>query len=523
MSQAFRNNLFFNMLLNVFTKSITYFSYAIIAYIWGPNLITDIYYLGNSYVIAASGIFVIVISSIFPTVFVNIRLNNSLIEARKFAGTFIIFIILPVLVFCFLGYLYSINLFTFISKINFVQVKENSRTLSMFSVVLLMTVMIEFFKAYLQSLNHFIAVAIGYFLQSFIFLIILLKFNKNLGNNTLVLCLSYSMLVQIFFLIIYVLNKKICPLFSFNLTNMHKSMIAVGIPLLIAHVLTLFVTYFFDFLASGYPAGILTTLKYAQLIAFLPGLLFFTPLLDVISIKFSELYHTDIKQMVDKFLDFQSLVILLMMPIMFFFYFFRDDIVKIFFLRGSFSSENVIQTSRILMIYSITILSTSMLQIITRIYYIMQKTFWPSIYALFFQLSMLICCYLFSKYFGFWGLPISKVFVDLLIVLPTSYWLISKYLIGFNIKKIFIYFIKIFFINFLLSILIFLTVQELFSIFGFSKSYSETLFLTILRITSSLFIFLFFYFLVLIKIKNSYALNLYEYLKCKLFTYLNLG
>ena len=81
------------MLLNVFTKSITYFSYAIIAYIWGPNLITDIYYLGNSYVIAASGIFVIVISSIFPTVFVNIRLNNSLIEARKFAGTFIIFII----------------------------------------------------------------------------------------------------------------------------------------------------------------------------------------------------------------------------------------------------------------------------------------------------------------------------------------------------------------------------------------------------------------------------------------------
>jgi hypothetical protein len=166
---------------------------------------------------------------------------------------------------------------------------------------MLMTVVIEFYKTYLQSLNYFIVVASGYLLQAILFLVILFSSNKILGNNSLVVSLSCSMVVQILLLTIYVFNKKIWPLVSFRLTNIHKSMISVGIPLLIAHVLTLFVTYFIDYLASGYPAGYLTTIKYAQLIAFLPGLLFFTPLLDVISVRLSELYHTDVKQMVDKF------------------------------------------------------------------------------------------------------------------------------------------------------------------------------------------------------------------------------
>jgi len=522
LSQRLRKDLLFNTILNVLTKAVSYFSYAIIAYIWGAKLITDIYYLGNSYVSAASGIFVIIISSIFSTVFVRVRLNNSLIEARKFAGSFIAFIILPVVVISFLGYLYSTFLFAFVSKIRLDQIEANRTTLSIFSIVMLMTVVIEFYKTYLQSLNHFIVVAWGYLLQAILFLVILFSSNKILGNNSLVVSLSCSMFIQILLLTIYVFNKKIWPLVSFRLTNIHKTMISVGIPLLIAHVLTLFVTYFIDYLASGYPAGYLTTIKYAQLIAFLPGLLFFTPLLDVISVRLSELYHTDVKQMVDKFLDFQSIVILVLMPVMCFFIFFRDDIVKILFLRGSFSVNNVIQTSAILMIYSITIVTTSLLQIISRLYYIMQKTVWSSIYAVIFQSCTLMCCYIFSKYFGFWGLPIGKVFVDLLIVLPISYWLISKYVNGFNAKQIFVYFLKILLLNLFLSFLIFIIIHKLFSISGYSKSINESFFLIFLRTTISFILFCCLYFFALIKIKNQYALNLYAHLKFKFLSNLNL-
>lgn len=522
MSQTLRKNLLFNTILNVLTKAISYFSYAIIAYIWGAKSITDIYYLGNSYVLAASGIFVIIISSTFPTVFVKVRLSNSLLEARKFAGTFIAFIILPVIVISLLGYLYSTFIFEFISKISFDQIQANSRSLSIFSIVILMIVVIEFYKSYLQSLNHFIVVASGYLLQAISFIVILFSSNKILGNNTLVVSLSCSMFVQILLLTIYIFNNKIWPLISFRLTHIHKSMIFVGIPLLVAHVLTLFVTYFIDYLASGYPAGYLTTIKYAQLIAFLPGLLFFTPLLDVISVRLSELYHTDFKQMVDRFIEFQAIVITVLMPVMCFFFFFRDDIVKILFLRGSFSINNVNQTSEILMIYAITIVSTSLLQIISRVYYIIQKTVWSSIYAVIFQSCTLMCCYIFSKYFGFLGLPIGKVFVDLLIVLPISYWLISKYVNGFNAKQIFVYFLKILLLNLFLSFLIFIIIHKLFSISGYSKSINESLFLTFLRITVSLFLFCCFYFFALIKIKNQYALNLYSYLKFKFLSNLNL-
>ncbi len=524
MSKTLRKDILFNTLLNVLTKSISYLSYAIIAYLWGAKLVTDIYYLGNSYVLASSGIFVIVISSIFPTVFVKARLNLTLLDARRFAGTFILYIMIPVVIISFLGVIYSENLFSFVSKIDASEIRINKNPLSVFSIVMLMTVIIEFFKSYLQSLNHFIIVASSYLVQSIMFLIILF-FSKNVfGNSSLVSSLCISMMFQILILVLFLIIKGILPIFSFKLTSLHKSMISVGLPLLFAHILTLFVTYFLDYLASGYPSGYLTVIKYAQLIAFLPGLLFFTPLLDIISVKLSELYHTDINKMVIKFLDFQSIMILVLMPVMCFFIFYRYEIVKILFLRGSFNINNVNQTSQILVIYSITIVSASLLQIISRLYYIMQKTFWSSIYAVIFQLFTLISCYTFAKFYGFWGLPIGKVFIDLLFVLPISYWLISKYIVNFSPVKILIYSIKILFLNVLISFLIFNTVNILFYKIGYNSIFEESLLTTILRTCISFSFFILTYFYILIRFNNSYANRLFDFIKNKLpsFVFLNI-
>jgi hypothetical protein len=145
----------------------------------------------------------------------------------------------------------------------------------------------------------------------------------------------------------------------------------------------------------------------------------------------------------------------------------------------------------------------------------MQKTLWSSVYAVIFQSCTLMFCYIFSKYFGFWGLPIGKVFVDLLIVLPISYWLVSKYVHGFNAKEIFFYFFKILLLNLLLSGSIFFIINELFSIAGFPKSIYESFYFTFLRITISFILFFILYFVVLLKIKNKYASNLYLYFKPK--------
>jgi peptidoglycan biosynthesis protein MviN/MurJ (putative lipid II flippase) len=303
---------------------------------------------------------------------------------------------------------------------------------------------IEFYKSYLQSLGHFIIIASGYLVQSITFILILFGSKKLLGINALIISLISSMILQIIVINFYILKKKIWPIISFRLTSIHKSIISIAFPLLIAHSLTLLVNFFIVFLVSGYPAGFVTMHNYGQLISFLPGLFFFTPLLDVISVRLSELYHTDLKKMVDKLIYFQSVVILILTPIMLFFIIYRYDITKVLFLRGSFNIENVIQTSNILMIYSITIVSTALVQIISRVYYIMQKTSMTSILAIIFQLLTLGFSFFLTKYFGFWGLPIGKVFIDILIVLPISFWLLNKYLTQFNIKIIIYDFVKIF-------------------------------------------------------------------------------
>jgi len=523
LNQTLTKNILFNTILNILTKSTSYVSYAFIAYFWGAKLVTDIYYLGNSYVSASSGIFVILISSIFPTVFIKARLNQTLNESRKFAGTFILCIIIPVTLISLLGIIYSTSLFSIVSKLDVKEIKNHKLPLSLFSIIMLLTVVIEFFKSYLQALNYFIIVAACYLLQSVTFLLILFYSNNIFGNSSLEASLAISMTFQILALLIFIIVKRILPLFSFKLTPLHKSMISVSLPLLLAHILTLFVTYFLDYLASGYPSGYLTIIKYAQLISFLPGLLFFTPLLEVISVKLSELYHTDINKMIIKFLDFQSIVILILMPIMCFFIFFRFEMVRIFFLRGSFNMNNVIQTSQILAIYSLTIVSSSLLQIITRLYYIMQKTFWPSVYAVFFQLITLLCCILFTNKYGFWGLPVGKIFIDLLIVLPISYWLISKYIVTFRPLKILYFSSKIFILNVFISFLIFNTVNIIFLKIGNNSIEKESLFITIFRTSISFILFVLSYFYILIKSDNTHANKILHFLKVKCFSFKQLN
>ena len=186
----------------------TYSSYAIIAFIWGAKLITDIYYLGNSYVLAVSGIFVIIISSIFPTVFVRVRLNNSLLEARNFAGSFILYIMIPVILVSFFGYFYSTIIFSSISKISLEQINDNNFTLSIFSLVIFMTVVIEFYKSYLQSLGHFTIVACGYLVQSVLFLLILIGSQNLFVTNTLIISLICSMTFQILLVTFYMIKKS---------------------------------------------------------------------------------------------------------------------------------------------------------------------------------------------------------------------------------------------------------------------------------------------------------------------------
>jgi len=513
LSQTLRKDLLSNTVLNVLTKAISYCSYAVIAYIWGAKLMTDIYYVGISYVTAVSGIFIIIISSIFPTIFIKIRLNNSLIEARKFAGTFILFIIVPVFLISFFGFFYSTAIFSIVTKFNVEQIKNNNSTLSIFSIVILMTVVIEFYKSYLQSLGHFTIVASGYLVQSITFLLILFSSKTILVTNALIISLISSMILQIIIINFYIIKKNIWPLISFKVTSIHKSMISVAFPLFIAHSLTLFVNFFIVYLVSGYPSGFVTMYNYGQLISFLPGLLFFTPLLEVITVRLSELYHTDLTKMVDKLIDFQSVIILILVPFMCFFIYNRYDITKVFFFRGSFSIENVIQTSNILLIYSMIIVSTALVQIISRVYYIMQKTFMTSIFAIMFQLFTLISSFLLSKYFGFWGLPIGKVFVDILIVMPISFWLLKKYLIAFNIKIIVFDFMKILILCLILIFISNLIVNNIFIKLFSTTSNNLSFLFTILKISISSILFTFLYFYSLIYIKNKHALNLYIFIK----------
>lgn len=433
--------IFQNTFFNLFSKFLTYLTFAVVAYIFGAQRSTDIYYLGTSFVTSCTGLFIIVISSVFSPMLIRIKIKNSLLEARVFAGSFFGFMIVLLLIVCFTLFLFPIQTFSVISKFPLASLQENKMMLSFFAFIILFTVISEFGRIYIESLGFFSIVAIITLIQSLVFILLIMFLAGWLKLFSLVFALLISLIIQCSLWYFFCKKKQALPILNFSYNALHSELIKTSVPLLSAHVVTLLVAYLLDYIASGLQSGVLTAVTFANRIYSLPLMLLFNPALEVINTRFSEYYHTNINVLTEKYMQMQRFFIMLLIPAMMVLFFFRLQIIDIFFLRGAFTRADAIVSANCLGVSAFSVVSFCILSIMARVYFIMQKTGWSSFIGTINQLLMIVSAYFLTKNIGYMGIPIAKVSCELFYFLPISFWLINKYLPGTSIKKIIVPFL----------------------------------------------------------------------------------
>jgi putative peptidoglycan lipid II flippase len=427
---------FNNTLIGFVSRIITYLSFMLIAYIFGTQLSTDIYYLGISFVVAVSGVFTILIIHIFSPILIKLRTQVSYKSAISFASSVMSWTFLLAGGLCLAICLFSVTIFSNISKFNPQSLQINQSLLLYFGFILFFTIAVEFMRVFIQSMGYFTTTAIISLLQSIILIVCIASLSGMLKVQSLAIGTLLSLIIQFFLLYKYILinNHRLYINFAFN--NYLKKMLIVGIPLWIAHLVTMGATYYNDFIASGLQTGVLTAMSFAQRIYLLPILIIVAPIQEVINIKISESYFINKQLLITQYIKIIKILFFLLVPITFFIIIFRYEIVHILFVRGKFGVKDAEITANCLGIYSIMIVTTSFSQISARVMYTLQKTGWLSFFGSIGYLFVIVGATIFAKCYGYIGIPFSRVLVELFYFVPYCLIFMYYFLDKMDLKKI---------------------------------------------------------------------------------------
>lgn len=323
-------------------KLLSFINSIIIAFLFGAYYGTDIYF----YLIMAAGIG----SNLALSYNTNVVIPHASYIAKqskeseiKFLNLFIYFYIAAGFIFIVFGGVTPGFWLNLISRFNIITPAAESLfvlALIYFAFLLLTQLLINILErhrifgiAYLSPLNAALP------------LLLLLCFHKTLGVAAMLCGFIAAQFIQsaACVLIMFVkLDWKITP----SLESVDKNFIKNSLGSLGGEILVLINSFLPLFLMTGFGSGVLSALNYAKQIFDSPTEIITNRITAVTRIKFNELStEKNTKNLADYFYQNLTVLLLIMTPVAVFTAAFSYDIVTLFFKRGSFSSENVRQTS----------------------------------------------------------------------------------------------------------------------------------------------------------------------------------
>ena len=320
------------------------------------TLNTSVFYLAQNYFIPAY----------------HNKLSFGKDNAEKFfSNTFWLFVILAGI---FSIILFLISPFLIKSYLTNTDPHIHGAVLKIFNIFLLtipLNAGFSILSAYFQSEYNFKAPAISTLFQNIIIILLVLVFTNALGVLTIPIGYLLGTAVQFLYLLFLLKNRSelIFTSISFQLKELglvNKTLVLIMLVEVINQLYILVDRYFYGSVDSG---GI-AALNYATVLYSLPISIFSLALSTAIFPKLSQSFGTKNKEMIERqYLSGLQLNIFLFVPIVLIFILFGDSLIRIFYQRGSFTSNDTFLTFDILRLYSLSLLFYSSYAVINKVVY----------------------------------------------------------------------------------------------------------------------------------------------------------
>lgn len=422
-SESFRKSGIKNIAVSVVVAALSFYSLTLVAWKFGGSAGSDAYFFLFSLTTLATGLISSLFAAVFLPVFVELRIRAGMAEASEFAGSILTWCILFIVPLGIAAYVSYDAFYSLVSKFSRTQIIDVRLVLIYFAPIFVISVLSEFFRTLALALGQYTSAAVGAVFQPVFLILFLFLLSDPLKEESLALSLLVAKLAALSLMFIVVAKKerlKIPLLLRRNAAT--SRFVKVSAPYWGANLITNLATFFFDYMATGLGAGVLTSISYAQRIFTLPTTLILNPILEIAYTKFSESHaRKDSKTFAMHYNKLLQLVLYLTIPIAILYFFIPEIIISSLFQRGAFGEESVSIAASCLKIFAFAVPLVCLFMINGRACESFQRLTWPSFFGTLGNLLMIGATLVLVERMGYLGIPYARLAMHLLYFLPFGF------------------------------------------------------------------------------------------------------
>ncbi|MFH1565740.1 MAG: lipid II flippase MurJ [bacterium] len=423
-------------------QAISFIVSAVIAAFYGATGNTDSYFYALSLVLIFTTGTTGILKAVFIPVFLRFK-KESPGEEKEMLGSF--YFVFGIFLFGLWGIFVLISvLLTLVFKLHLGGMEPYllGKLLFQMSLLILLTGLVECYSTVYNAYQHFVIPLITPLIRSLVFIGFVFGTKSFLGVQSLSVGNIIGEFVQLLLLVFALYKAKIPLSLDFKIHKAVRRMIKISLPPFLSNAMTRVNTLVDGTFIAPLLVGGITILNYSSKIAGIPEMLltgaFLTVILSHWSLSRAEGDMTRVGDSLKKILLILGFIFI---PLLSFMYFLRIPLVQVMYERKNFTYELSLGTSRFLGFYLIGVLPLILGRVLTRVFLVMEDTwtpFWVGNLRFVLNIGM---NFLFIKFFGFIGIPISTtitsfiMFIYMYLALRKKVKLENELFIAFDYVK----------------------------------------------------------------------------------------
>jgi peptidoglycan biosynthesis protein MviN/MurJ (putative lipid II flippase) len=420
-SESYKKGIILSTGFNLFAKLIAFANSIVIAFYFGTQSKTDIYF----YALATIGLLIAFVTTLDNSVLIpesiRIREQENQKKSQQFL-TFFLYLYLAIGLFAITALsINPVHAFSAISKFDKSSLSANIELLYWIVPLCVLMLITTFLTDILASYKYFTMPMVAASINSTLSFFFVVFFHNTLDVRSIVLGITLGYLINIA-LLLTIMIRQLNWNFSYKRVTLGKKLLQNICFAQAGNITSVLASYVPLYLLSGFNAGIITALNYGRNVSDIPNQMISAQFSTVSGIKFNELYaRKDYNNLNAVFLKTAKVLIFIIAMVSGIFFIFSREIITILFKRGAFNTASVAQASVFLKYFGLSLPLIAIDSIVARLNMAGQKikeAFW---FQILFNIIFIVAIIVFIKIYGIVGYPIAFLLKYVLTVISVYY------------------------------------------------------------------------------------------------------
>lgn len=489
-AETYTRGMALSVLFNIISKGILFLLTVIIARYFGSNIKTDIYFFVFSSMILFSGFINNLDTAVLIPESMRLREKEGDDKAAVFLNFFLLIYLLIGIGFTLIMYFFGTTVFGLLSKFPESAIVTYHNYFWLGSFFFIFHVLTNYLNNILTSLKYFSVSLLISSVKSCIVIVCVFLLKVEYDELSVILggLISYAvnLLIQL-----YILYRIAGWKFIFKKPEIKKIIWVNVFYSELGQMTTVAGSMFPLYLLSGFGTGVISAMNYGKNIADIPNTLVTSPFTNVVGVQLNEqAAQQNYAGMNKTFLGISKLMVFILVPVGCFMFVFAEQLVELFYLRGSFTRQAVVESARFMQLLSVTVFSIGINAVVTRIFIAMQAIKQAFYYQVVLSVFLIAATWICISYYGAYGYPYAIIIMNLVNFI-TMYFICRKLAPQINYADLLKYTILIILINAAIATGLFVALKHIQAV-------------SLVKVISGFLLYL----IILLTVNKKFALNI---------------